>query len=117
MFVAIGGSAIVIAGKWLEGDQHHGTGSAAGKAAVVKLVIVLVLSVVSVLPMTAYMIALRIFRSSTTSEQLLIANRNFSLLRLLPLAFGVDGTEWCWLRTMRPADWGVMLFSVITSTP
>lgn len=111
LFVTIGGSAMVVAGKWLEGGQ--GASPISSRQSVTDMIIGLALSLAGVLLMAAYMLLVQVSRHLTTSEQILMANRNFSLLLFIPLAFGVEGTDWRWLYTLHPADWGVLLFSVL----
>jgi drug/metabolite transporter (DMT)-like permease len=113
LLVAIGGSAMVISGKWLEDAAADSSGLAAEKTSAVNLAVGLLLSFACTLLMTAYMLALQVSRSLVTNEQVLMANRNITLLVFVPLALGIEGTEFAWLWALKPMDIGVLLGSAI----
>jgi hypothetical protein len=79
----------------------------------VNLAIGLLLSFACTLLMTAYMLALQVSRSLVTNEQVLMANRNMTLLVFLPLALGIEGTDFAWLWLLKPMDISVLLGSAI----
>lgn len=113
LLVAIGGSAMVIAGKWLEDASAQASGVATEKTSAVNLAIGLLLSFACTLLMTAYMLALQVSRSLVTNDQVLMANRNITLLVFVPLALGIEGTEFAWLWALKPMDIGVLVGSAI----
>jgi drug/metabolite transporter (DMT)-like permease len=113
LIVAIGGSAMVIAGKWLEDAAAAASGVSGEKTSAVNLAIGLLLSFACTLLMVAYMLALQVSRSLVTNEQVLMANRNITLLVFVPLALGIEGTDFAWLWVLKPMDIGVLLGSAI----
>lgn len=119
LLCSIGGSGMVIGGQWSDstgqfsGSPEGASNAATGHSPIASMFIGLSFAVASMLLLTGFLLALQLTKHIVTGEQVLVGNRNMTLLLCLPLAFAVDGTDWTWLYRLRPQDWGVLMFAII----
>ncbi|WIA08922.1 hypothetical protein OEZ85_008339 [Tetradesmus obliquus] len=112
VFLTLAGSVLIVVGNYVEA-QHlnalHGSTASANNQH--DMVLGLCLAAVSMLLLTAYLVALQVTQHLVTGVQVMWGNTYVALVVFTPLACLIEGLDWSWVQVLQPLDWGVLAFA------
>jgi drug/metabolite transporter (DMT)-like permease len=110
--LTLAGSILMVVGNYVEA-QHLTSihGSTAKMNNQHDMVLGLCLAAVSMLLLTAYLVALQVTQHLVTGVQVMWGNTYVALVAFIPLACLIEGLDWSWVLVLRPLDWGVLVFA------
>lgn len=96
--LSLGASAMVIVGQ-IQEDDSGGSNPSIGD-----LFLGIGLALCSTLLLTIYLILIQVTRHLVSGEAVLWGKRNVAMIVFVPLALGIEGTDWSWVR-VRMYEW------------
>ena len=90
--LSLGASAMVIVGQ-IQEDDSGGSNPSIGD-----LFLGIGLALCSTLLLTIYLILIQVTRHLVSGEAVLWGKRNVAMIVFVPLALGIEGTDWSWVR-------------------
>lgn len=92
--LSLGASVMVIAGQIQEDDSGEGNSN----PSIGDLFLGIGLALCSTLLLTIYLILIQVTRHLVSGEAVLWGKRNVAMILFVPLALGIEGTDWSWVR-------------------
>jgi drug/metabolite transporter (DMT)-like permease len=112
VFLTLAGSILMVVGNSVEAQhQTSSHGSTASMNNQHDMVLGLCLAAVSMLLLTAYLVALQVTQHMVTGVQVMWGNTYVALVVFTPLACLIEGVDWSWVLVLKPLDWGVLVFA------
>jgi len=105
--LSLGASVMVIAGQL----QEDASGEGNNNPSTGDLFLGIGLALCSTLLLTIYLILIQVTRHLVSGEAVLWGKRNVAMILFVPLALGIEGTDWSWVANLDGKAWGVLIFA------